>query len=706
MKRARNFYRKNNNDHIVPRVMARARSLALLGLAASFAPQAFADEFTLDNGDVGQWTADMSLGNVWRTMNANPALYSKPYGGLSGDGNQAGDLNYGKGDPVSTPINLSGELQMKHDNLGFVLGARTWYDYTLENRVVPVGSAVTGYAPNQKLSDAGMYSLTKFSGAALNNAYVFGNFEPIEGKPLTVKLGDQVVNWGESLFIPGINQFGALNYGALVTPGATIKDALLPIPQIDANWGLGNGLSVEAFYQFTWVKSVAPGCGTYWSVSDSYNCGSGTGGLNGDSTGVGQYDQVNGLTPLNALTAGLKMPTYHPTFGVTALPDLKPKNSGQFGVSSHYFEPALDTDFGLYFAAFNQRLPMLDIAKVGNPNPSSLYSGTFNGMPASTALATIGSLSQSAAAAAKGAAAAAAAGNAAQAAALSAGASKAAAAASALGSIYPLITPLSIEWDYSAPLIKEFGLSAATEFGGWSVAGEASYSVGVPVQFNPGDMVVGDVFGNLSPALGAGGAFLKANSGPLAAFGSQPNGALLKGYDLHDKSQLQMNTAKVIPQIAGAESLTFVAEVGAQHWTGIGDPNDPNSIRYGRGFAFGYATNNAVACAKLNPNPSNCANGGFDTPNAWGYRMQAELSYPNALLGWNLKPRLFWSQDVHGTSGDGIFLEHRETLGVAVRAEYLSKYYAQIVYTTFNHNATYDPLSDRDNIAAVIGVHF
>ena len=705
MKSTGNCLTTRNTDKGVPKIMAHACSLALVSLAMGYVSQAAADEFTLDNGDQGRWSLDMSLGNMWRTKDANPNLYSKPYGGLAGDGNQAGDLNYGKGDPVSTPFNISGEVQMKHDNLGFLFGARAWYDYTQKTRVVPIGSAITEYTPNQKLSDQGMYPLSKFSGATLTNAYVFGNFEPMEGKPLTVKLGDQVVNWGESLFIPGINQFGALNYGALVTPGATIKDALLPIPQIDANWGLGDGLSLEAFYQFTWVHSVAPGCGTFWSVSDTYNCG-GSGALLGDSTGVGQYQQVHGLTPLNALTAGLGMPNYHPTFGVVPVSDIEPKKQGQFGASVHYFVPAIDTDFGLYGAAFNQRLPMLDIIKVGNPNQSSLFSGTFNGMTPGAVLATIGGLAQAAGNAAKGAAAAAAAGNAAQAAALAAGAAKAAGAANALGGIYPLITPLSVGWDYSAPLIKEVGLSAATEVGGWSLAGEASYTMGVPVQLNPGDMVVGDLMGNLPAALGPAGALIKANAGPLAGFASQPAGTVLKGYDLHDKSQFQMNTTKLLSQVAGADSLTLVGEIGFQHWTGIDNPTDPNARRYGRGFAFGYAAANPAVCAKLNPNPNYCAAQGFDTPNAWGYRMQGELSYPNAIAGWNLKPRMFWSQDVHGTSGDGIFLEHRHALGVAVRAEYLSKYYVQIVYTTFNHNATYDVLNDRDNIAAVAGIHF
>jgi len=685
--------------------MAHACTLALAIMGAGWAPQAAAETFTLDNGDQVQWTAGISLGDAWRTASPDPALYSHIYNnggrvGQAGDGNQDGDLNFGKGASFSAPLNINGEVQIKHDNLGFVLGARAWYDEAEEHNTAPVGSYNNGFTPGSKLTDNGFYSLSKFEGAALTNAYVFGNFEPADGKPLTIKFGDQVVNWGESLFIPGINQFGAFNYQALVTPGATIKDALLPIPQIDANWGLGNGLSLEGFYQFTWVKSVLPGCGTFWSVSDVYNCGPASGPLLGDSTGVNQYAQLNGLTPLNNLTNAIGMPGYHPNFGVTSQPDIKSRNSGQGGLSLHYYADAIETDFGFYAAAYNQRTPILDLYKVGNPNPQSLYSGTFNGAPSSALVTTVVTLTAQATAAAK-------AGNVAAATAL-------ASAAKTLGGLYPFVSPLSVGWDYSAPTIKELGMSAATTVGSWSLAGELNYTKGLPVQFNPADMVVGDLLGNpaLSKVLGATGALYNGNAGPLAAFGSQPAGALLKGYDLHNKTQIQANTSRVFPQVLGAESLTLVGEVGIEKWSGIGDPNTPGNIRYGRGFAYGYAnpgtTGGSAVCGALNAGNAlgYCNNTGFDTPTAWGYRVQGELSYPNAIAGWNLKPRVFWSQDVHGYSADSLFSQNREVLGLSLRADYNAKYYAQVTYTSFNHDATYDVLHDRDNIAVVAGINF
>ncbi|MES2261762.1 MAG: DUF1302 domain-containing protein [Pseudomonadota bacterium] len=632
---------KLENEAIQPwaqpplRAMARACAAALAALALGASPGARAEGFTLANGDQGQWSASASLGSAWRTAGADRGLYSKPYGGTASGGNQNGDLNFGKWEAFSTPLTLSGEVQLKHDQLGFVLGARAWYDYTLEHGTVPIGSANNGFVANTRLNDNGFYGLSKFSGVALGNAYLFGTFEPL-GKPLTVKLGNQVVNWGESLFISGLNQFGAYNLAAVRQPGSTVKDALLPIPQLSVNWGLADGVSLEGFYQLAWRHNVADGCGTFWSASDLYNCSMSVSPVLGDAVGT-QFVQLQGTPLLHGLN-----------FAGGALPEKRPRDSGQFGLALHYYAPALSTDFGAYFATYHQRSPMLTMARIPSPDPRSLFSGNYTG--------------------------------------------KLGAAAGAAN----ILTPLSAYWDYSVTGIQVAGVSAAAEIGGWALAGEASYTRGLPVQINSADMLVGVEFGKV----------YGAQAGPQAALASLPLNSVMRGYDLHNKAQLQMNATKVIAQVAGASALTLVGEIGAQRWSGIGDASVPGTVRYGRGFAFGFASANAAVCAALNANPSYCAATGFATTSAWGYRLQGELNYQNALAGWNLKPRLFWSHDVHGYSADGSFVQDRKALGMAVRADYLNKYYAQLSYARFNHRAVYDVLHDRDNVAAVFGVNF
>jgi hypothetical protein len=175
----------------------------------------------------------------------------------------------------------------------------------------------------------------------------------------------------------------------------------------------------------------------------------------------------------------------------------------------------------------------------------------------------------------------------------------------------------------------------------------------------------------------------------------------VRGYDLRDKTQVQASTLKLVSNVLGAETLTLLGEIGYQHWSGIGNPG--SSTRYGRDFLYGTAESAAGPCAAT---PDYCAADGFATTTAWGYRLLASLSYPGAIAGVNLSPRIFWAHDVRGYSADTMFNQGRKTLGLGIRAEYLKRYYADLSYTTFNHKAKYDPQRDRDFASVVIGTTF
>jgi len=259
----------------------------------------------------------------------------------------------------------------------------------------------------------------------------------------------------------------------------------------------------------------------------------------------------------------------------------------------------------------------------------------------------------------------------------------------------PVSFALNYKWDWSGEDIKVYGLSFSTGIGGWSVFGELSKTKDLPVQINGVDLLRGATSG----------------AGPLAFLATAPRnvGTLQTGYDLKDKTQVQVSTLKIFPQVVGAESLTLIGEVAYQHWNDIGNP--ATDRRYGRGFVFGQAswsgTSGSLTCSSASsPNVSYCDMGGYATPNAWGYRAQVSLSYPNVFAGINAKPRVFWSHDVKGYSADNLFNQDRQTLSLGMQLDYLSKYYADLSYTRYNHNAKYDVFHDRDFYSVVVGVNF
>ena len=84
-----------------------------------------------------------------------------------------------------------------------------------------------------------------------------------------VRVGNQVISWGESIFaIGGINSTNSLDFQKLSIPGTQLKEAVLPAPIVSIATGLGHGVNVEAYYQFRWNANRLPPVGTYFSVAD------------------------------------------------------------------------------------------------------------------------------------------------------------------------------------------------------------------------------------------------------------------------------------------------------------------------------------------------------------------------------------------------------------------------------------------------------
>ncbi|WP_218065121.1 DUF1302 domain-containing protein, partial [Escherichia coli] len=101
-------------------------------------------------------------------------------------------------------------------------------------------------------------------GIDLLDAFVFTNFD-IGNVPTTLRAGKPVINWGESLALQGgINQFNAIDVSAMRTPGAEIREALLPEESVYVNFALPADLSLEAFYAFNWRETEFDAVGTFF----------------------------------------------------------------------------------------------------------------------------------------------------------------------------------------------------------------------------------------------------------------------------------------------------------------------------------------------------------------------------------------------------------------------------------------------------------
>jgi len=335
-------------------------ALGVLGTLGVPEP-ARAESYDLGGGWEAKTLLDLSVGAAMRVRNPDPALISRGNGG-TGDGTTTddGNLNYKRGDLYSGLGKAIGEVQVSKDGFGVFARAKAWYDAVADRDGVPFGHSANGYRSGARLNDDDFYSLSKFKGVALLDAYAFGDVAVGSDTNVGVKVGNHVVNWGESLFISGINQYNIIDASAARRPGAQVKEILLPVPQVSVNVGLGGGFSAEAFYQFAWKRSIFEGCGTYWGPSDILNCSDVGANLtpapNGDRLGF------SGLPALGGLNARMS----------NAGEDT-PRDGGQFGFAGRYFASGIGTDFGAYYTQYHARTPAFSLKKAPTTIPGSLY---------------------------------------------------------------------------------------------------------------------------------------------------------------------------------------------------------------------------------------------------------------------------------------------------------------------------------------------
>lgn len=326
------------------------RSCIASAIAAAFSNGAYALDFEFADGWKGNWSSSLSLGTSWRASSQDSALYGQGNGAVrgrtNGSGNNTideGNLNYDKGDRFSTQLKLITEVELKKDTMGAFLRGKAWYDYTLKDEDARLGHQNNGYRSDRPLSDDGFERLNKFSGTYLLDAYVYDTFT-VADNPLQLRVGNQVVNWGESLFIQGVNQINPIDIPSFRKPGVQVKEVFLPVPIVLANQALGNFGNLEVFYQWKWRNSpVEAGCGNYWEVA-------------GSSIGLSPNSCHNMVSLAGSTAFGFNNGAY-----VTTLDGNKPRDSGQYGVAFRTYADAIDSEIGVYAMKIHSRTPVVSL---------------------------------------------------------------------------------------------------------------------------------------------------------------------------------------------------------------------------------------------------------------------------------------------------------------------------------------------------------
>jgi len=555
-----------------------------------------------------------------------------------------GNLNYGRWDLTSLSARVTHELQLDWRNLGFF--GRAYYFY--DTAVMDIGGDRTHFTNSARRRAGWDFELLDY--------YLNADVEVLD-RPVNIRIGSQVLNWGESTFIQnGINVINPVDVTQLRVAGAELRDALLPIPAIDLNVAITDQLSVEGFYQLYWENTEVEPMGTYFSTSDLVGPGGYVVylgfGLPPIPHDVPPWFPGCGF-PENRNNPNCQPPSSTPTgLAVPRGRDNKPSHQGQGGIAVRYFAPELrDTEFGLYWTHFHSRLPVL------SGRSGDLQDFIFGDYASS-------------------------------------------------GSYFREF-PENID---------SFGASFNTEVGppglGIAIQGEASFKPNQPLQVDDVELL----FSALSPIDPfVAGSAVGPDGKPvgLPIFGRSQLGSVepltyIRGYRRRSVFQWQYTVTALLGPTLGTDQMVFLGEMGG---TWVPNLQPESELRYeGPGtFTSGnpFFTETYLTNVKRTIQPATTTDG-FADEFSWGYRLVWRGDLLNAVGPVNLFPILAFQHDVQGTTPSPIlnFVDDRKTVTVRLDATYLGRWSASLAYTNYFDGKDFNLINDRDFVSLAASYSF
>jgi hypothetical protein len=608
-------------------------------LAMLWGTPAAAFQFNL--GEVnGSLDSTLSYGLSWRLDDQDKAIIGTANGGTAYSVNgDDGNLNYDKGDLISNTTKITSELALDYNNFGVFVRGSAFYDFENED----------GERARTPLSDEALDLVG--SDAELLDAYVWWNFEAGD-MPGQLRVGDQVLSWGESTFIQnGINIINPFDVSKLRVPGAELKEGLVPVGIVSGSISPTENLTLEAFYQYRWEEVVIDPPGSYWSTNDFAGDG-------GNKVMFGWGDVPDSVPP-GATIGG--PPSIGPAVprGQTIGAD----DDGQYGLALRLFLPELNgTELGFYFINYHSRLPIIS-AKTGTaagflsgdyastaqyfteyPEDIKLYGVSFNTAFDSTGIALQGEYS------------------------------------------FHQDTPMQVD-DIELLLaaispIDPFlgatqiapGVFLGPEVFAKSQLGGQDFDSVIhgfkEMDVSQAQMTASKLFG---PTFGADQFVLLGEVGVTYV------------HDMPSKSELRF-------------------ESPATYVSGNTTPVDVTINPPGVVVPGGGPTLSEVAHSGKPAEPSDA----FADGTSWGYRIVTKLDYNNAIGAVTLSPRIAWAHDVQGNSPGpgGNFLEDRKAITFGLGASYQATWSADLSYTDFFGAGRYNLVNDRDFVALNIKYSF
>lgn len=280
----------------------KSSTLRKLGLAAAVLFNVEAQAF---NGDLGpisyKFSTTLSAGMSWRMESPDEAFIGRtnlpgqedfcqasaldPVGtcvvsghdeflaGRGNFGNNAdnGNMNFDKHDMIFATSKVVSDIELNWENSGAFFRLYGFKDWANDNRKERHWNTIFQPAETSLNKDQEEDLVANFE---LLDAYVYHDQE-IGDHTLSIKLGKQVISWGESLInvINSLNTISPPDAVKVRYPGMNLKEIFRPVNAVDIAFDFTENLSAEAFYLLEWNNVHIDPQGAFHSNSDAAEAG-------------------------------------------------------------------------------------------------------------------------------------------------------------------------------------------------------------------------------------------------------------------------------------------------------------------------------------------------------------------------------------------------------------------------------------------------
>lgn len=262
-----------------------------------------------------------------------------------------GNINYGKGQFFSVLGQAVHDVQID------------WRDYGTFVRFAYFADALQAQRSNGDRTD--LSGEARFRSSLLQSgvvgahfyfldAYAYATFD-VWDRFIDFRIGNQALNWGESVFTQGgINTVSTLDVTKIRLAGSELREALLPAPIVRVSATLFDQLSLEAYYQFQWRKTLIDPTGAFFSTSDLVSRGA-QGQFSNflDCGDPGTDDASRG----SVLCPTVRSDLIRFPYGFPLLRREDADDHGQWGTAVRYYADAIETEFALYYIRFHDKFP-------------------------------------------------------------------------------------------------------------------------------------------------------------------------------------------------------------------------------------------------------------------------------------------------------------------------------------------------------------